>query len=192
MPLDPDRTVRGLLFDRDDTIVVDVPYNADPHLVVPVPGARRAVERARAAGLAVGVVTNQSVVAKGMATRDQVDATNARVDELVGPFDVWCVCPHDAGDDCACRKPRPGMVLEAAERLGLPPESLVVVGDIGADVGAAQAAGAQGILVPTPRTRQQEVDAATTVAGGLDEAVDLVIARTATRLAGPDVAAARA
>ncbi|MCA5922923.1 MULTISPECIES: D-glycero-alpha-D-manno-heptose-1,7-bisphosphate 7-phosphatase [Curtobacterium] len=178
MALAPDRVIRGLLLDRDDTIVVDVPYNADPHLVVPVPGAARAVERARAAGLRLGVVTNQSVIAKGMATREQVDATNARVDELVGPFDVWCVCPHDAGDDCACRKPRPGMVLEAAERLGIPPESVVVVGDIGADVQAARNAGAQGILVPTQRTRVEEVDAAETVATDLAEAVDLVLQRT--------------
>ncbi len=177
MALAPDRVIRGLLFDRDDTLVIDVPYNADPHRVVPVPGAHRAVERARAAGLAVGVVTNQSAIAKGLATREQVDATNARVDELVGPFDVWCVCPHDAGDGCACRKPRPGMVLEAAERLGLSPSELVVVGDIGADVGAAAAAGAQGILVPTPRTRAEEVTAADTVAADLDEAVTLVLAR---------------
>ncbi|MBO9049971.1 D-glycero-alpha-D-manno-heptose-1,7-bisphosphate 7-phosphatase [Curtobacterium flaccumfaciens] len=175
MSLAPDRVIRGLLLDRDDTLVVDVPYNADPHLVVPVPGARRAVDRARAAGLPLGVVTNQSAIAKGMATREQVDATNARVDELVGPFDVWCVCPHDAGDDCACRKPRPGMVLDAAERLGIPPESIVVVGDIGADVQAARNAGAQGILVPTPRTRRQEIDEADTVAADLDEAVALVL-----------------
>ena len=167
--------MRGLLFDRDDTLVIDVPYNADPHKVVPVPGAHRAVERARAAGLRLGVVTNQSVIAKGMATREEVDATNARVDELVGPFDVWCVCPHDADDGCDCRKPRPGLVLEAAERLGIAPEELAVVGDIGADVGAAAAAGAQGILVPTPRTRQEEIDDAPTVAASLDEAVSLVL-----------------
>lgn len=175
MPLATDRVIRGVLFDRDDTLVIDVPYNADPHRVVPVPGAHRAVERARAAGLRVGVVTNQSVVAKGMATREQVDATNARVDELVGPFDVWCVCPHDADDDCACRKPRPGMVLDAADRLGLDPSELVVVGDIGADVGAALAAGAQSVLVPTPRTRQEEVDAAPTVAATIEDAVALVL-----------------
>ncbi|MFJ3027609.1 D-glycero-alpha-D-manno-heptose-1,7-bisphosphate 7-phosphatase [Curtobacterium sp. NPDC087080] len=183
MALAKDRVVRGLLFDRDDTLVIDVPYNADPHKVVPVPGAHRAVERARAAGLRVGVVTNQSAIAKGLATREQVDATNARVDELVGPFGVWCVCPHDAGDDCDCRKPRPGMVLDAARRLGLDPSEVVVVGDIGADVGAAAAAGAQGILVPTPRTRTAEVDEAGTVATSLDDAVSLVLARVPAALA---------
>ncbi|PCN47683.1 haloacid dehalogenase [Curtobacterium sp. 'Ferrero'] len=183
MALALDRPVGGVLFDRDDTLVVDVPYNADPHLVVPVPGARRAVARARAAGLRLGVVTNQSVIAKGMATAEQVAATNARVDELVGPFDVWCVCPHDAGDGCDCRKPRPGLVLAAAEVLDVPVAELVVIGDIGADVGAARAAGAQGILVPTPRTRREEVDAADTVAADLDEAVSLVLASRAVRTA---------
>jgi D-glycero-D-manno-heptose 1,7-bisphosphate phosphatase len=174
-----DRPLRGVLFDRDDTLVIDVPYNADPARVVPVPGAARAVSAVRAAGLSVGVVTNQSVIAKGMASRAQVDATNARVDELVGPFDVWEVCPHDRDDDCSCRKPRPGMVLAAARRLGLDPADLVVIGDIGADVGAAAAAGAQGILVPTARTLPAEVDAATTVAGSIEDAVALVVARAA-------------
>jgi D-glycero-D-manno-heptose 1,7-bisphosphate phosphatase len=154
MALSVDRVVRGLLFDRDDTLVIDVPYNADPDAVVPVPGARRAVERARAAGLPVGVVTNQSVIARGGATREQVDA-------------------------CACRKPRPGLVLQAAERLGVPASELVVIGDIGADVGAAAAAGAQSILVPTPRTRQEEVDAAPTVAATIEDAVAMALARVA-------------
>ncbi len=170
-----DRAVSGLLFDRDDTLVIDVPYNADPHKVVPVPGAKRAVQAARDAGLPVGVVTNQSVIARGTATREQVDATNARVDELVGPFDVWCVCPHGPEDDCACRKPRPGLVLDAAARLGVPVSECVVIGDIGADVGAAAAAGAQAILVPTPRTRPEEVAAATTVADSIEEAVALAL-----------------
>ncbi|MDN4650076.1 haloacid dehalogenase, partial [Curtobacterium sp. PsM8] len=67
------------------------------------PGA--GVAAARAAGLAVGVVTNLSASATGLATRDQVYATNARVDGLVGPFDVWEVCPHHRGDDSDCRKP---------------------------------------------------------------------------------------
>ncbi|ROS73820.1 histidinol-phosphate phosphatase family protein/HAD superfamily hydrolase (TIGR01662 family) [Curtobacterium sp. PhB130] len=180
MALSVDRVVGGLLFDRDDTLIIDVPYNADPHRVVPVPGARRAVERARAAGLPVGVVTNQSVIARGGATRAEVDATNARVDELVGPFDVWCVCPHGPEDDCPCRKPRPGLVLEASERLGVPVAVLVVIGDIGADVGAAAAAGAQAILVPTPRTRREEIDAAETVADTIEEAVALALQRVAT------------
>jgi len=175
MSLRTHRPPRAVLFDRDGTLVVDVPYNTDPDLVQPVPGARRAVQALRAAGLAVGVVTNQSAIARGVATREQVDAVNARVDALIGPFDVWQVCPHGPDDDCACRKPRPGMVLQAAEQLGVDPDECIVVGDIGADMGAARAAGAAGILVPTDVTRAEEIDDADVVTESLVDAVALVL-----------------
>lgn len=166
----------AVLFDRDATLVVDVPYNGDPALVVPVEGAQEAVAAVRAAGHGTGVVTNQSGVGDGRITLEQAQAVNARVDELVGPIDVWELCPHHRDAGCACRKPAPGMVLRAAERLGVDPARVVVIGDIGADVGAARAAGATGILVPTPITRQEEVDAAEHVAADLAEAVRLALA----------------
>jgi len=166
----------AVLFDRDATLVVDVPYNGDPALVVPVPGAQEAVAAVRRAGHGTGVVTNQSGVGDGRITLEQAHAVNARVDELVGPIDVWELCPHHRDAGCACRKPAPGMVLRAAGRLGVDPAHVVVIGDIGADVGAARAAGATGILVPTPVTRQEEVDAAEHVAADLAEAVRLALA----------------
>ncbi len=167
--------VRAVLFDRDGTLVVDVPYNGEPGLVRPLPGAVSAVARVRAAGLATGVVSNQSGIARGLLSRVQVDAVNARVGELFGGFDTWQVCPHGPDDGCRCRKPAPGMVLAAAAALGVDPARCVVVGDIGADVGAAAAAGARSVLVPTPVTRRAEVDAAPVVAGTLGAAVDLVL-----------------
>lgn len=168
--------LRGILFDRDATLVVDVPYNGDPAKVVPMPTALDAVERARGAGLALGVVTNQSGIARGIIDRSQADAVNRRVDELFGGFDVWMLCPHGPEDGCACRKPAPGMVLDAATALGLPASSLAVIGDIGADVGAAAAAGARGVLVPTPITRPEEVADAPLRATTLLEAVELLLA----------------
>jgi len=165
---------RVVLFDRDGTLVVDVPYNGDPELVQPIAGARGAVERARGSGAAVGVITNQSGVARGLITERQMHDTNDRVDATVGPFDAWFVCPHGADDGCRCRKPRPGMVLDAAERFGVPASAVAVIGDIGADVGAARAAGAIGVLVPTPVTRREEVDAADLVADDLAGALDLL------------------
>lgn len=170
------RTLRGILFDRDATLVVDVPYNGDPSRVSPMPTALDAVERAREAGLALGVVTNQSGIARGLLDRAQAEAVNRRVDELFGGFDVWMLCPHGPDDGCACRKPAPGMVLDAAEALGLPVDSLAVIGDIGADMGAAAAAGARGVLVPTPVTRSEEVAAAPLHAATLLEAVELLLA----------------
>ncbi|SDQ31586.1 D-glycero-alpha-D-manno-heptose-1,7-bisphosphate 7-phosphatase [Thermostaphylospora chromogena] len=163
----------AVLFDRDGTLVRDVPYNDDPALVEPVPGAREALDRLRAAGVPIGVVTNQSGVAAGLIRPDRLRAVNARVEELLGPFDVWRVCPHGERDGCACRKPRPGLVRQAARALGVPPGECVVIGDIGRDVEAARAAGARGILVPTPQTLPEEIAAAAEVAADLAEAVAL-------------------
>jgi histidinol-phosphate phosphatase family protein len=111
----------AVLFDRDGTLIVDVPCNADPALVRPVPGARDALDRLRRAGVPLGVVTNQAGVAKGLIGEEALREVNMRVEELLGPFGVWAVCPHDDGDGCDCRKPRPGLVVRAAAALGVAP-----------------------------------------------------------------------
>ncbi|MFY1627795.1 HAD-IIIA family hydrolase [Micromonospora sp. WMMD735] len=174
----------AVLLDRDGTLIEDVPYNGDPDKVRPVPGARAALDRLRAAGLRLGVVTNQSGLARGLFTAAQLRAVNARVEELLGPFDTWQCCPHDERAGCACRKPAPGMVHAAARALGTTPQRCVLVGDIAADLGAAAAAGAAGVLVPTPATRAVEVAAAGQVAADLSAAVELILTRSAL-VAGP-------
>jgi D-glycero-D-manno-heptose 1,7-bisphosphate phosphatase len=126
-------------------------------------------------------VTNQSGIARGLISTEQADAVNRRVDELLGPFAVWQVCPHGPTDGCSCRKPQPGMVLAAAQRLGLPPGRVAVVGDIGADVEAAAAAGATSVLVPTPVTRPGEVAAAPVVRADLVDAVRHLLAPVGVR-----------
>ncbi|MFF9622859.1 D-glycero-alpha-D-manno-heptose-1,7-bisphosphate 7-phosphatase [Streptomyces griseosporeus] len=166
-----DHRIRAVLFDRDGTLVEDVPYNGDPEQVRPVPGAREALERLRSHGVRTGVVTNQSGVGRGLIGHADMRRVNERVDELLGPFDVWAVCPHAPDDGCHCRKPQPGLVLWAAGRLCTPPDRIAVVGDIGADVEAARRAGAHGILVPTPVTRPEEIAAAPRVAENLAAAV---------------------
>jgi histidinol-phosphate phosphatase family protein len=144
--------------------------------VRPVEGAREALDRLRARGVRVGVVSNQSGVARGIITAAQVDACMDRLAELLGPFDTVQVCPHGPDDGCDCRKPAPGMVKAACAELDVDPARCVVIGDIGADVEAAAAAGAVGILVPTPVTRREEIEAASRRAGSLTEAVDDVLA----------------
>ncbi|MET0728733.1 MAG: HAD-IIIA family hydrolase [Acidimicrobiales bacterium] len=167
--------VDAVLFDRDGTLVVDVPYNGDPDRVRPVPGAREALDRLRAYGIRVAVVSNQSGIARGVITPHQAESVSARVAELLGPFDAVLTCPHGPDDGCECRKPRPGMVVRAAADLGVEPGRCAVVGDIGSDVAAATAAGAMPILVPTAATRHDEVDAAPTVVPNLAAAVDLLL-----------------
>src|SRR4051794_8289637 len=169
------RRPAAVLFDRDGTLVVDVPYNGDPERVEPMPAARAALARLRAAGVPTGVVSNQSGVARGLLSAEDVEAVNRRVEDLLGPLGPWAWCPHGPDDGCDCRKPAPGLVLRAASELGVDPAGCVVVGDIGADVDAARAAGARGVLVPTPRTRPEEIAAAPEVAGDLGEAIDRLL-----------------
>jgi histidinol-phosphate phosphatase family protein len=166
----------GVLLDRDGTLVADVPYNGDPRRVWPLAGVRAALDRLRAAGMPTAVVSNQSGVGRGLIRQDELDAVNRRIEELLGPVGPFFCCPHRADERCACRKPAPGLLLDAARYLGVNPERCVMVGDIGSDMEAAAAAGAQGILVPTPRTLPAEISAAAVVARTLDEAVDIVLA----------------
>jgi histidinol-phosphate phosphatase family protein len=123
------------------------------------------------------VVSNQSGVGRGRLSAAQVEAVNRRVEELLGPLGPWLWCPHRPDDGCGCRKPEPGLVLAAARTLGVDPNECVVIGDIAADMAAAEAAGARGVLVPTGATRPEEVAGATEVAPDLVAAVDLVLGR---------------
>lgn len=165
----------AVLCDRDGTLIDDIPYNGDPARVVPLPGVADGLDRLRAAGVTLAVVSNQSGVARGLLTPAQVEAVNRRVVELLGPFGAVQWCPHGPGDGCRCRKPAPGMVEGVARALGVAVDRCAVIGDIGADVEAAQAAGALGVLVPRPVTRAAEVAAAPIVAPDFRTAVDLVL-----------------
>ncbi|WP_309131485.1 HAD family hydrolase [Brevibacterium sp.] len=159
-----------------------MPYNGDPSLVTVKGEAARALDLVRERGIPVGVISNQSGVGRGLITAAQVTAVNARVAELLGPFDVWCWCPHVSDDGCECRKPQPGMLLAAAGELGVDVTETVMIGDIAADMAAAKAAGARGILVPTARTLNPEIAAAAEVASDLVEAVEMAL--TPERRAG--------
>ena len=164
-----------MLFDRDGTLIDDVPYCTEPDRVRPVAMARPALALLRAASIPTGVITNQSGIARGLISPEQAEAVNRRVDELLGPFAVWLMCPHGPDEGCACRKPRPGMVLAAAAALGVQPDQVAVIGDIGSDVEAAREAGARSVLVPTTVTRRQEILDAPVVRNDLVAAVRHVL-----------------
>lgn len=151
----------AVLFDRDGTLVEDKPYDGDPRMVTPMPGAREAVAHLRARRILVGVVSNQSGVGRRLLTAEQVLSMHARVDELLGPFDDF---QYEA---------RGETVLAACAALGVQPADTVVIGDIGADLDAAREAGAWAVLVPTPQTRPEEVADAPVLAPDLLSAVRL-------------------
>ncbi|MET0133376.1 MAG: HAD family hydrolase [Kibdelosporangium sp.] len=166
------RQVKAVLFDRDGTLVKDVPYNGDPHRVEPVPTAARALKLLRANEICTGVITNQSGVARKLITAEQVNQVNARIEQLLGAFDTWQICPHDHDDGCGCRKPEPGMVFTACTALNLDPDDVIVIGDVESDMTAARNAGSRSVLVPTTATRIEEIERAKVTAADLKAAVD--------------------
>ncbi|MER7609103.1 HAD-IIIA family hydrolase [Nocardioides sp. NPDC127503] len=164
-----------VLLDRDGTLIEDVPYNGDPALVRPLPGVREALDRLRAEGVRLMIVTNQSAIGRGVISEQQADAVDDRVIELLGPFEAVLRCPHSPDDRCECRKPGPDLIKQALASTGVHPDRAVMVGDIGSDVDAAKHAGVSGILIPTLQTRREEVDAAPRTCAGLVQAVDQML-----------------
>lgn len=139
--------VRWVLLDRDGTINVGAPegdYIEGPEQVALLPRAGEAVKRLNDAGLPVAVVTNQRGLALGVMNAADLDAVNARLDELLAAegahLDAVFCCPHHH-DSCDCRKPKTGLLEQAAERFGLPLADAAMIGDAESDVEAGRRAG---------------------------------------------------
>ncbi len=148
----------AVFFDRDGTLIENVPYNGDPEAVRPFAGAREALDKLRAQNIPLGVISNQSGISRGFFTRAQAEAVNRRVEELLGPFDVWLFCPHQPNEECECRKPKPKLILDAARVLGVQPECCVMVGDLPSDLEAARNAGARPVAIDANRSLVAAID----------------------------------
>jgi len=145
----------AVFFDRDGTLIQDRDYLSDPSGVRLLPGSAQAVRLLKAAGYRVYLVSNQSGVARGYFGVTAVRRVNRRVQALLGtPLDGLFFCPHHPkGEvaryrkDCACRKPAPGMVRQAAKRHPLDLPNSYIVGDKPDDVLLAPRAGLRGGLL---------------------------------------------
>jgi D-glycero-D-manno-heptose 1,7-bisphosphate phosphatase len=151
-----------VFLDRDGTLVEEVPYLHEPDRVVLLPGVVGVLDGLAAAGYALVVVTNQGGVARGYYDEGAVDLVHCRLGELLAGagvrLDGVFHCPHHpegmvAGyaRACRCRKPEPGMLEAAADRLGLDLAASYLIGNHQTDVGAAVAAGATPLFVTTGR-----------------------------------------
>lgn len=143
----------AVLLDRDGTVIVEKHYLSDPAEVMLEARAVEGLKQLQAMGLPLVVVSNQSGVGRGLFGMDAVHAVNARVGELLAEegirIEAWYCCPHAPTQMCNCRKPLPGMALQAASDLGLDLTRSVVIGDKRSDVELAHAVGGVGILVLT-------------------------------------------
>src|SRR5690348_13519532 len=199
----------AIFFDRDNTLIVSDGYLGNPEKVVLIDGAADAVARARSLGFATVVVSNQSGVARGMFDEDAVRAVNRRMDEMLlaangaAVIDRHEYCPYlpDASieayrQDSDLRKPKPGMILKAAEKLALDLSRSWVIGDAPRDIEAGKAAGCKTIwykdtrLPPSPAARELMLTVPDAVASTLKEAVDVIARDSLVRHAGPPAEAA--
>jgi len=147
--------VKAVFLDRDNTLIEDPGYLADPNAVRLLPGAELAVKSFMQAGYKVVVVTNQSGIAKGVMSEETVVSIHRSLRRFLRErhrLDVTDIlyCPH-AGDECACRKPKPGMLREAARRHRIDLAASWMVGDAERDIAAGRAAGCRTIFVGRDR-----------------------------------------
>jgi D-glycero-D-manno-heptose 1,7-bisphosphate phosphatase len=152
--------VKAVFLDRDGVIVENRPaYIKSWDDVEFLPGSLDALRRLAASPYAVVIVTNQSAVGRGIVSLEQAESIHRRiVAEIVrqgGRIDASYLCPHSPLDGCSCRKPAPGLLLQAAKDLGLDLPHSYLVGDALSDLQAAQAAGVRGFLVLTGRGAAQ-------------------------------------
>lgn len=140
---------RALFLDRDGTLIVDVGYPRDPAAVEIIPGAIEAL-RVLQEKWALVVVSNQSGIGRGIVTELEAEAVHAQFVRLFAAagvrFTGYYYCPHAPEDCCACRKPAPGMLRDAASELGLDIARSVMIGDKASDLEAGRAAGCAHLL----------------------------------------------
>jgi D-glycero-D-manno-heptose 1,7-bisphosphate phosphatase len=144
----PDQVV---ILDRDGTMVIDRGYLAAPEGLEFMPTAPEALRWLYDRGYRLVVVTNQSGVGRGLFSIDRVEAMNARLYEMVESVGARLskvyFCPHAPEANCDCRKPKLGLMEQAAAELNFDPRKSVVIGDKESDIEFGHRAGAKTILL---------------------------------------------
>jgi D-glycero-D-manno-heptose 1,7-bisphosphate phosphatase len=142
------------------------------------PDAAGALQRLKQAGYLLIVVTNQPDIARGTQTRAVVDEINAALGAAL-PVDEFVVCPHDNAANCTCRKPKPGMVLEAAARHGVDLKESFLIGDRWRDIDCGAVAGVRTVLIDRGYRERAPEHVPDFVAGSLGAAADWILHGTA-------------
>lgn len=176
---------RAVFLDRDGVINRAVVSDGKPYppatieSVEILPGVSDALQRLKAAGYLLVVVTNQPDVAKGTQSRAVVERIHDWLASVL-PIDDVRTCYHDDGDSCACRKPKPGLILDAARAHGINLLDSVMVGDRWRDVGAGQRAGCVTVFIDRGYAEPQPADP-DAVVRSLPEATDWILSRREVR-----------
>ena len=175
----------AVFLDRDGVLIenIDGDYVRTLNQITVLPGAKDAVNRLFQGGFLPVIVTNQAAVAKGLISFEQAWNIQRAVESTISPNQkvASMLCPHSETDDCNCRKPKPGMLLQMADEHKINLHQSFLIGDAMTDVAAARAAGITPILVLSGRGAHQYHQAARDELEGLRvfssivEAVDYIL-----------------
>ena len=143
-----------VILDRDGVINQDSDeYIKSPEEWIPVPGSLEAISLLKKHGYTIAVATNQSGIARGYYSDKTLHKMHEKMDALLQPLngkvDAIFYCPHGPDDNCSCRKPRPGLYHQIAEKFNTPLKGITVIGDSFRDLEAALAVDAKPVLVRT-------------------------------------------
>lgn len=172
----------AVFLDRDGVINSNVVRNGRPYAptrideFILIPGVPEAVETFRAAGYLVIVATNQPDLTTGKQSQATLEAMHARMRETVTVDDIE-VCPHVDQDNCDCRKPRPGMLFNAAKKHDIDLSRSWMIGDRWRDVEAGRAAGCRTIFVDYNYPAEPKPNNPDAIVRSLSEAVPVVLGK---------------
>lgn len=144
--------MRAIFLDRDGVINRAYVRDGKPYPPLTIneveilPGVKTALEKLKESGFLLVVVTNQPDVSRGIVTREKVVEINEYLNSIL-PIDEFITCYHDDGEDCECRKPKPGMILDAVEKYNLSVNDSYMVGDRWKDIEAGNNAGCKTIFL---------------------------------------------
>lgn len=152
-----------IILDRDGVINFDsAQFIKSPDEWKPIPGSLAAIARLNQSGYRVVVATNQSGVGRGLFEMDTLNAIHEKMHKALaqvgGRIDAIFFCPHTSADNCACRKPKPGMLHEISKRFNTNLTDVPAIGDALRDLEAAVAVGAKPILVLTGKGKKTAID----------------------------------
>jgi D-glycero-D-manno-heptose 1,7-bisphosphate phosphatase len=167
----------AVFLDRDGTIIHDADYCSDPKQVRVLPGVVEALRRLKAQGFRLIVITNQSGIGRGFFTVEQYRAVESETSRQLGSglIDATYFCPDVPGQPSRCRKPKPGMVLQAVREHSLDPARSFFIGDKETDVECAHNAGVRAVRVRTGFDTMTDGSCADWVAEDLPAAVELIL-----------------
>lgn len=154
--------LKAVFLDKDGTIIPDIPYNVNADLITLSEGVIEGLQLLQSHGYLLVIVTNQSGVARGYFTLEQLDAVKEKLNGMCSKMGIYLdgfyCCPHHPGGNCDCHKPKPGLLYKAATDMDIDLSCSWMIGDILNDVEAGKKAGCKTILIDNGNETEWKMD----------------------------------